>query len=280
MTISRVSLIICTRNRAGALRRCLDATSAITFAGAWELVVVDNGSTDATRDIIDAFAAAASFPVVAVGQPVPGLSNARNAGVAAASGDMLLFTDDDCYVDPDILDAVLASFADPRVGFASGRVRLFDPNDAPVTVNESLVPLRFPARRFLPAGAVKGANLAFRRAVLDQIGPFDPLFGSGALFPAEDADAAMRASLAGWDGVYDPAITVWHHHGRKAADVAALHRAYDIGRGAFHAKLLGLKGGLRPGLRAWAGLPKRALSRRALLGGELAGAMGYWRARR
>ena len=273
-----ISLIICTRDRAGPLRRCLDAVAGIAFGGEWELVVVDNGSTDATATVVADFAAAQAFAVRYVLQPVPGLSNARNAGVAAAAGDLLLFTDDDCYVEPGILDAVAAAFADLTVGYATGRVRLFDPTDAPVTINESTVPQHFAPRRFLPAGAVKGANLAFRRVVFDAIGPFDPLFGSGAAFPAEDADAAMRASLAGWTGVYDPAIVVWHHHGRKPGDIARLHRSYDVGRGAFHAKLLGLRGGLRPGLRAWAGLPRRALSRRGLLAGELAGALGYWRA--
>lgn len=276
----KISLIICTRNRAGPLAHCLAAVASIRFAEAWELIVVDNGSTDATAATIAGFAAGQGFPVQRAWQPVPGLSNARNAGVAASRGELIFFTDDDCYVEPGTLDAVAAAFADPAVGYASGRVRLFDPDDYPVTINESQVPLRFPARRFLPAGMVKGANLAFRRQVLETIGPFDPLFGSGALFPSEDADAAMRAALAGWEGVYDPAIVVWHHHGRKAADAAALYRAYDLGRGAYHAKLLGLKGGLWPGLKAWAGLPRRALDRRGLLRGELAGALGYWRAQR
>jgi hypothetical protein len=90
----------------------------------------------------------------------------------------------------------------------------------------------------------------------------------------------MRAALAGWDGVYDPGIVVWHHHGRKAADAAGLYRAYDIGRGAYHAKLIGLKGGFWPGLKAWAGLPNRARHRAGLWRGEWDGARGYWRARR
>lgn len=275
-----ISLILCTRNRAAALGRCLAAVAAIEFDGPWELVIVDNGSTDATAGVIREFAAAmTALRVVYVLQPVPGLSNARNAGVAAAAGDLILFTDDDCYVEAGILDAVQAAFADASVGFASGRVRLFDAEDAPVTINESCVPLRFMSGRFLPAGAVKGANLAFRRGVLEAIGPFDPLFGSGSLFPAEDADAAMRASLAGWDGVYDPGIVVWHHHGRKAGDVAGLLRAYDVGRGAYHAKLLGLPGGLGPGWRAWAGLFGRARARRGLFRGEITGAIGFFRAR-
>lgn len=274
-----ISLIICTRDRAGPLERCLAAISRIHYHGVWELVVVDNGSTDDTALVVRRFAALQNFPVRLVTEPVQGLSNARNAGVAGATGAILLFTDDDCYVEPDILDAVSAAFADPGVGFASGRVRLFDPEDYPVTINESTEPRRFAARHFLPAGAVKGANLAFRRSVLDSIGPFDPLFGSGALFPSEDADAAMRAALAGWDGVYDPAIVVWHHHGRRVDDVAALYRAYDIGRGAYHAKLIGLKGGWWPALRAWAGLPGRSRQRQGLLQGEIKGAFGFWRAR-
>jgi glycosyltransferase involved in cell wall biosynthesis len=274
-----ISLVICTRNRAVQLQRCLDAVAGIDADDDFELVLVDNGSTDASAAVIADFAATAPFAVHAVHQLAPGLSNARNAGVAATHGDIILFTDDDCYVDPGLLAATRAAFVDPAVGFASGRVRLFDASDYPTTINESTVPLRFPAGHFLPAGAVKGANLAFRRSVLDAIAehgvPFDPLFGSGAHFASEDADAAMRASLAGWAGVYAPAIVVWHHHGRKAGDVAALYRSYDVGRGAFHAKLIGLRGGLAPALRAWAGLPRRVWQRPALLRWELAGAWRY-----
>lgn len=275
-----ISLIICTRNRAAALQRCLDHVARIAHAPPWQVVLVDNGSNDDTAAVIAAFAATPGLDVVPVSQPVLGLSNARNAGVAAARGDILIFTDDDCYVAPDILDRVRTAFVDPEVGYATGRVRLFDPTDAAVTVNESTVPLRFAPHSFLPAGTVKGANLAFRHIVLDQIAEasmaFDPRFGSGARWPAEDADAAQRASLAGWVGVYDPAIVVHHHHGRKPGNLAGLHRDYDVGRGAFHAKLLTRRGGLAAGLRAWAGLPRRALHRRALLASELRGALGYW----
>lgn len=284
MARQMLSLIICTRNRAAQLASCLAAVACIDHGGPWEAVIVDNGSTDTTSAVIAAFAAQVAFPVRYVLQPVPGLGNARNAGVAAASGTLILFTDDDCYVAPDVISAVEHVFANPAVGYATGRVRLYDPTDAPVTINESMLPLRFRPGRFLPAGAVKGANMAFRRRTLDAIVedglPFDPRFGSGALFPSEDADAAQRAALAGWTGVYAPEIVVWHHHGRKAGDVAKLQRGYDRGRGAFHAKLLGMSGGWRHGLRAWAGLPRRARARPGLLLGELAGALRYWWSRR
>lgn len=80
--------------------------------------------------------------------------------------------------------------------------------------------------------------MAFRRSVLDQIGGFDPLFGAGALFPAEDLDAAGRASAIGWKGQYRPEIVVRHHHGRKASHRPQLYKAYGLGQGGYHMKLL------------------------------------------
>jgi hypothetical protein len=76
-----------------------------------------------------------------------------------------------------------------------------------------------------------------RKGSLD-IGGFDPLFGPGALFIAEEIDAVGRASAMGWEGEYHPEVVVTHHHGRKTADAEALRKSYAIGRGAFHIKLL------------------------------------------
>jgi glycosyltransferase involved in cell wall biosynthesis len=273
------SLIICTRNRAGPLRRCLDYIRLIEFKKSWELVIVDNGSTDDTEAVIKAFAKEIDIPVIYIYEKIPGLSNARNAGVKNSSGELILFTDDDCYVDPHFIDVAHEKFSDPAIGFVSGRIRLFDPDDYPATINESTTPLRLEAGKFIPAGTLKGASMAFRRKVLDQIGPFDPLFGSGAFFPSEDADAIMRASLAGWVGLYEPAMIVHHHHGRKAADIGSLHKSYDIGRGAYHAKLLFIPGGQKIALKAWAGLAKRLFVRRSLFYWEMYGAIHYFHKR-
>lgn len=271
-----ISLVICTRNRAAQLGPCLQYVSALRYDGAWELVVVDNGSSDNTAEVIKSFAATAAFPVRYVLQPVKGLGNARNAGIAAASGDIIAFTDDDCYVAPDFLDATMRAFRNPKVGFTTGRVSLYDPTDYPATINESRVPKSFPHQRYLPPGGVMGANMAFRSDVLKAIKGFDPLFGSGALFPAEDCDAAARASLAGWDGVYDPEIEVAHHHGRKADSIDKLQRDYDIGRGAYHAKLMLSCGALRHALRGWGRLITLRLRRRPVSAyWESYGAIGY-----
>jgi glycosyltransferase involved in cell wall biosynthesis len=265
-----ISLVICTRNRAAQLGACLDRVAEIDFAGAWQFVIVDNGSTDATAKVIEDFVARAPMPVRHVTQPVKGLSNARNAGWQAASGDIIAFTDDDCYVAPDFLTTTLAAFGDPELGYVSGRILLHDPTDYPATISLSTVPQDLPRRRYVVPGVLKGANMAFRREVLVAIGGFDPLFGSGADFPAEDCDAAARASLAGWKGRYEPSIVVAHHHGRKADSIPQLHRDYDVGRGAYHAKLLLACGAPLLALRGMMGLPRRVRWRPSC---------GYWETR-
>ena len=126
------------------------------------------------------------------------------------------------------------------VGYLAGRIMLHDPTDERMTVNELNAPLTFSARSFIPAGAVSGANMAFRRDVFLDIGGFDPFFGPGASSQAvaEDLDVAGRASAAGWIGLYCPDVVVRHHHGRKSADLPVLMKSYGIGIGAYHMKLL------------------------------------------
>src|SRR4051812_27727014 len=92
-----VSIIIATHNRCKQLDRCLAAVQGISSGREWELVVVDNGSTDATPSVVQEFAAIAHMPVKYVFEPRPGLGNAHNAGIRVAQGQILAFTDDDCY---------------------------------------------------------------------------------------------------------------------------------------------------------------------------------------
>jgi glycosyltransferase involved in cell wall biosynthesis len=233
-----ISLIICTRNRVRQLVRCLEAVRRMAFEHEWELIIVDNGSSDETAAATRTFIRAAAFPARCVFEPEPGLGNAHNAGVAAASGEIVAFTDDDCYPAADFLSRVWSAFADPSVGYITGRILLHDPTDFPVTINESVVPISFRPRSFIGAGVVVGANMAFRRQVLLEIGGFDPWFGPGALFVAEDCDAATRASVKGWEGRYRPEVVVRHHHGRKASAVRPLLKSYGIGAGAFQMKVL------------------------------------------
>jgi len=233
-----ISLIICTRDRYQQLACCLESVRRITIDRSWELVIVDNGSTDDTAAVVRDFIKTTNLRAIYLFEPTPGKTNGLNTALETARGQILTFTDDDCYPAPDFLSQVWSAFDDPSVGYIGGRIMLHDPVDYPMTINESMTPRTFPARSFVCAGCIEGANMAFRRGVLLDIEGFDPLFGPGTPFIIEDIDAVGRASALGWKGEYHPEVVVRHHHGRKAADAAALWKSYAMGIGAFHMKLL------------------------------------------
>ncbi len=233
-----LSIIIGTRNRAEALALVLDAFTRIQTRYNWELIVVDNGSTDATRDVLAR--ATSTLPLVALMQPKPGLSRAHNAARGVARAPILAFIDDDCYPQPDFIDQVIEVFRSPSTAFMGGRVLLHDPTDLPITIQTRATPLDLPAGSTLAPGILHGANLAFRAEAFDALGGFDELLGPGGLCRSGgDWDLVLRALAAGYHGCYDPGPTVAHHHRRKhIAEQRDLERRYDYGRGAVYLKAL------------------------------------------
>ena len=175
---SLLSLIVCTRNRSGRLDAFFEAVGRMRAHGAWELVIVDNGSSDDTGARLQALARSLEAAVTIVHEPRTGLGRARNAGVAAARGTLLAFTDDDCYPATDYVDRVVDAFADPDRGFIGGRILLYDAEDHPITIRVDSVPIPIPPRSVVPTGLVQGANMAFRREVLARIGGFDDALGA------------------------------------------------------------------------------------------------------
>jgi glycosyltransferase involved in cell wall biosynthesis len=273
-----LSVVVSTRDRAAQLPDCLDSIARLRCDAAWEIVVVDNGSSDATPETLARFAATAPIAVQLVHEPRAGLGNARNAGVAAARGAVLVFTDDDCYPAPDFLDAWRAVFADPAVGYGAGRILLHDPDDFPITISWVDHAVSLPAGAYIWPGLVQGANMAFRRTVLDRLGGFDPALGPGGVFNFEDLDISSRASMAGFAGGFFTEPTVYHHHRRRAGPaVDALRRSYAHARGAYYTSLLLQRGWRRRALGAWrdalvASVRERRVREFAL---ELGGAAHY-----
>jgi glycosyltransferase involved in cell wall biosynthesis len=233
-----IALVLCTHNRAARLSCCLDSLRALDFdPAAWELIVVNNGSTDDTDAIVTAFAASVPFRVTLAQAPTPGLGRARNAGVRLARAPLIAFTDDDCYVAADFLRQLVDVFRHTSFGYVGGRVLLHDPEDAPLTIKEDIEPAEMPRDSIIAPGFLHGANLAIRREVWMAIGGFDPFFGAGGYFSGDDVDFVTRASLAGWTGAYVPGPVVRHHHGRQSdASVRRLLTRYARGRGAYYTK--------------------------------------------
>ncbi|RYE09984.1 MAG: glycosyltransferase family 2 protein [Hyphomicrobiales bacterium] len=243
-----ISAIVCTRNRSkaieGSLASIVAALEQVQPVEA-ELLVVNNGSTDDTAAIVRAFAARSSIPVRLVDEPAKGLSRARNKGIAASSGRLIFFTDDDCRMEPDYFVAALArDRADgDELIFRSGMVLLGDPTDLRVSYRDIKELGRWNARSHPKAmgmldTVIIGANLMMRRELADRIGPFDTAFGAGARFPGgEEFDYLYRVYAAGLTIEYAPDMVIHHFHGRKLKEEGRkLIQGYTIGSGALYAK--------------------------------------------
>lgn len=235
----QVSVVVCTRNRAEFLPVFLDSLSKISTLISWEIVFVNNSSSDNTQQLLEDFAANISMPVHIVFEALPGLGRARNAGWHAAQADIITFTDDDCYPQQDFIDQIWSEFQDQSIGFVGGRVELYDLQDLPITIKVDKLEKFFPAYTFIGPGYLHGANFSFRKQLLKSINGFDSFMGSGTSFPAEDCDAVYRALNAGYNGKYSPDIVVYHHHRRRTElDRMKIEQTYLAGRGAFYAKTL------------------------------------------
>ena len=200
--------------------------------------MVDNGSTDGTAALLADWSASAAFPLIILTEPKAGVSRAKNRGIAASSGEILAFTDDDCRLGEDYfacLDAAYGQIEGPAL--VGGRVELGDPEDLPFTIKPDLAPQVYDAT-IHPGGFAHGCNLSLTRSAMDIIGGFDTRLGPGApLGAAEDTDIVVRAYAAGVPARYDPRFAVWHHHGRRDLDeIRDLHRGYNIGNGAIYVK--------------------------------------------
>lgn len=269
-----LSLIICSRNRAVALGNCLKAIDSdeMQSVGA-ELILVNNASTDQTEEVMRNFRASASFPVEVINEPAPGLARARNSGLARASGQTIVFTDDDCYLEPGYLRKAGAIFSNAQFDYCGGRILLYDTNDSQYGCNLREQFHLVPPHSFIPAGEFQGANMVVHRRVIEKIGGFDPMLGAGTPFRCEDIEYCARASMEGFAGAHVPELVVLHHHGRKPGpDIAGLVALNDYARGAYYMKFL-LQGNIQF-LKGW-----RRLSfhwkHRGMAVREIRGALAY-----
>lgn len=276
-----ISLIVCTRNRARQLPSTLAALSRMVTDEPWQLVIVDNGSTDETQDVLDRYAACDPRHIDVVQEPAAGVASARNAGLRHARGDIIAFTDDDCYPEPDYLERIRGCFDESPIRYLGGRVLLYDPDDAPITIQTRATRVDLPPCSYIPAGFIHGAAFAFTRETLDAIGGFDPALGvGGALGSGGDVCALIRCTAMGFGGAYDPRPTVHHHHRRRSeAELTRLLNRYDVGRGA--AYYLGLRNPATRRAYAWP-VVRRVVAnlvkgRFGTLRREIAGACAYAR---
>jgi GT2 family glycosyltransferase len=245
----KLSFIIASRNRANALRQCLNSIAAAVANAApldAEIIAVDNCSSDNTREVLDSWAAAAPITARVLQEPKVGLARAQNRALREARGDLLVFTDDDCCLHPRYVgDLLRHDSKDDGLVLRGGRIELGDTTDLPLTINTSPQQMRWTrgmksARHNRISGCLNGCNMAMRRALFERIGPLDETFGPGSYIGSgSDSDLIFRAYLAGVTLEYVPDMIVFHHHGRKSAESAyQLMRRYMIANGALFVRYL------------------------------------------
>ncbi|MDR7521417.1 MAG: glycosyltransferase [Armatimonadota bacterium] len=208
-----ISIIIPTRDRPTGLQRTLDGLAAMTvpLGVAWEIIVVDNGRPDLTREVVARHAAASGLRVHYLHEDHPGVSRARNRGMQVARGEILAFTDDDMVVDSGWLAHIHREFsADPTLGLLTGRVimRLPDGSERPVRGGTDRQTFGYPAN---PRRAGSGGNMALRASVAARVGSFDERLGLGiSAWGGEDVDYIYRALKAGYTVLYSPQFLAYH----------------------------------------------------------------------
>lgn len=200
MSGPELSVVVATHNRADRLEELLRALEAQTLAaGRFEVLVVDDGSRDATPEVL---AAPRSFEMRTFRHPEGrGPATARNRGWRAARSDRIAFTDDDCVPSPGWLEALLGVAGEEPQRIVQGRTLPNPDEAADLGVFAKTLEVSAASPHY------ETANILYPRAALEQLDGFDEHYSSAA---GEDTDLGWRARAAGVEAVYEPAALVHH----------------------------------------------------------------------
>ncbi len=218
-----ISVIVCTYNRAQILKRMLKSFFEQNFLDTidYELLVVDNNSSDDTRSVVDEFMHFLTLRYVF--EEKQGLSIARNRGIAESKAEIVSFLDDDVIVDRNWLKRLWICFTETNADVVGGRTYLIFEKEPPVWLGRAFrLPLSLVdfgnERQFIPDGeGLFGLNLSFRKLAIKSAGGFDIKLGrcGSQLFSGEETVLIRR--IASFKGriVYDPDVVVGHIIGRE-----------------------------------------------------------------
>ncbi|MCL4234343.1 MAG: glycosyltransferase, partial [Deltaproteobacteria bacterium] len=249
-----VSVVVPTRNRSAKLTATIDSLLAQTYPrDRYEVIVVDNDSTDDTACVIQ------SFPHVRYEFVNHRHSSyaARNRGIAVARGEVLAFIDDDAVAEPDWLANGAEWFAHPQVGCVAGRTDALNP-DSDVAHFQARSPHLFPGAEVETSEAygVPTVNCFWRRETIEAIGSFNEELKSGG-----DFDLTYRLRRDGrWCVRFAEHARVRHRHRETVGDLFRVFARYGYGSTyvakTHHAKPVAVR--IREARTEWAGLARRA----------------------
>ncbi len=215
----KASVVVPAYNAESTIGKCLGSLVRQSISrDAYEIIVVDDGSTDATPEIV------AQYGVRLVRQPNRGPAAARNAGAQVARGELLLFTDADCEPAPDWIEILCGAFADPSVAGAKGTYRTHQHGLVPRFVQVEYEEKYERMKRWKWIDFVDTYSAAYRRDLFLAHGGFDTRFPSASV---EDQEFSFRLAERGHHLVFVPRAIVYHQHPLSLAIYA--RRKYLIG---------------------------------------------------
>ncbi len=240
----KTTVILCTFNRCRSLPKALEslAVSEVPEEIGWEILVVDNNSSDQTREVVEDFSRRYPGRFRYIFEPHPGKSFALNRGIEEAKGEVLTFTDDDVSVEPMWLQNLTASLNDGEWAGAGGQTVLAHPFSPPNWLTlagpDNLGYVLAPLFDLGPQEcelreAPYGANMAFRKTMFEKHGLFRTDLGPrpGDEIREEDTEFGRRLLVAGDRMRYEPSAIVYHpipeERVRKSYFLA---RFFDTGR--------------------------------------------------
>lgn len=222
-SVLRISLIICTHNRAEILPRCLSAARNQSLnPREYEIIVVDNGSADHTAAVVRPFLEARDGPGVRyLFYPQRGLSRARNVGASAARAPIAAYIDDDAIADADLLSSLIRVYDEhPDAGCVGGRIEICLPPELPRWYTKEFAgyysayePGYCEVTRIVEAAEFPyGANVSYRRVALDKAGYFQTSMGriGAGQSGGEELDLEFRLARLGYGIYYAPRARVQH----------------------------------------------------------------------
>lgn len=260
-----VSVVVPVLNGAPTIGDCLTSLLRADYPeDRREIIVVDNGSTDRTPEIIR------SHPVTHLLEGRRGPAIARNCGIAASRGEILAFTDADCVASTRWLREIVRGFAEARIGGVAGEILPFPPQtpaEQYAARLRHLSPERYLRRPVFPFAVT--ANLAFRRTVFDRIGGFDPASPRGG----ESTDFCTRFfRRTGLALHFAAKAVVLHRHRRTARELFRQQWGYGRGHAYLYIKYAAdIPWGWRQSVTAYADLGRSAAAAAAAATRRVAG---------
>jgi len=204
MALPTVSVIIPAYNAAATINETLAALEDQTYQGSLEIVVVDDGSTDSTKSIVEKHPRVRCFF-----QPNAGPASARNLGVRKSSGEVLLFTDSDCRPEPRWVEKMVAGFSAPDIAVVAGSYGIANPRAllAQIIYQE----IRYRHERLMPefSRAFGSYNFAIRRGIFEAVGGFNAVYRRAS---GEDNDLSYKVLKSGGRIRFLKDAVVDHYH--------------------------------------------------------------------